>query len=348
MATYSDLNIEFYILEDSASNWSTNKRAQMGVWLTDELTLAYTESDGATSYYALFLDTNFDSATSIRHLTLNSAGSVRLGAAKGRLVFTDAATDTAQFLTCYVSIGNITPESELHIWRATAGDISADANALAVLENSSTTYFQFLVPDDATAAILWTHPTAGKDAAIDYDATTSSMSFTTANTSWIYITSAGYIGVHTDAPDTWVHIYDGNSGLGAPVSGTLFTLEAATDSDAYISILNPSGEGYDSGLIIGQSTTNDASFIYDGYANEIRINVKTGGNVDLQVDDVTKFYVDSSGDPHIVGANLIYDTERTITNADDAGTVGTVCHDDDYIYVCITANTWKRVAIGTW
>jgi len=30
------------------------------------------------------------------------------------------------------------------------------------------------------------------------------------------------------------------------------------------------------------------------------------------------------------------------------GTVGTITYDNDYIYVCIATDTWKRVAISTW
>lgn len=30
------------------------------------------------------------------------------------------------------------------------------------------------------------------------------------------------------------------------------------------------------------------------------------------------------------------------------GTAGTIAYDSSYIYVCISANTWKRVAISTW
>jgi hypothetical protein len=39
---------------------------------------------------------------------------------------------------------------------------------------------------------------------------------------------------------------------------------------------------------------------------------------------------------------------RTPATAGAAGNAGDICWDADYIYVCVAANTWKRVAIATW
>ena len=36
------------------------------------------------------------------------------------------------------------------------------------------------------------------------------------------------------------------------------------------------------------------------------------------------------------------------TNADDSGDQGSICYDDDYFYVCVQDDTWKRVALSTW
>jgi hypothetical protein len=34
--------------------------------------------------------------------------------------------------------------------------------------------------------------------------------------------------------------------------------------------------------------------------------------------------------------------------ANSAGIPGQVAYDDEYIYVCVGANTWKRGAVATW
>lgn len=39
---------------------------------------------------------------------------------------------------------------------------------------------------------------------------------------------------------------------------------------------------------------------------------------------------------------------HTPSSASDTGEAGTICWDADYIYICITTDTWKRVAISTW
>jgi hypothetical protein len=41
-------------------------------------------------------------------------------------------------------------------------------------------------------------------------------------------------------------------------------------------------------------------------------------------------------------------TTKTPATAASTGTVGTITYDNDYIYVCIATDTWKRVAISTW
>jgi hypothetical protein len=38
----------------------------------------------------------------------------------------------------------------------------------------------------------------------------------------------------------------------------------------------------------------------------------------------------------------------TPASAAATGTAGTVVWDASFIYVCVAANTWKRVAIATW
>jgi len=36
------------------------------------------------------------------------------------------------------------------------------------------------------------------------------------------------------------------------------------------------------------------------------------------------------------------------STSDSVGEKGMVAQDDNYLYVCISDNTWKRVAISTW
>lgn len=70
-----------------------------------------------------------------------------------------------------------------------------------------------------------------------------------------------------------------------------------------------------------------------GLGGNALYNIAEPGDVDHAA---TKQYVD----------NKILSS--TPANASDTGTAGQIKWDSSYIYVCIAANTWKRVAISTW
>ena len=50
----------------------------------------------------------------------------------------------------------------------------------------------------------------------------------------------------------------------------------------------------------------------------------------------------------ISGDTLNITENRTITNSTDTGEKGEICWDENYIYVCIDTNTWKRTSIADW
>lgn len=39
---------------------------------------------------------------------------------------------------------------------------------------------------------------------------------------------------------------------------------------------------------------------------------------------------------------------KTPESATDTGTAGEMAYDDDYLYVCIATDAWKRVALSSW
>jgi hypothetical protein len=48
------------------------------------------------------------------------------------------------------------------------------------------------------------------------------------------------------------------------------------------------------------------------------------------------------------GDSLTIQTTQTPSSATATGTTGEIAWDSEYIYVCVSTNTWKRVAISTW
>ncbi len=89
----------------------------------------------------------------------------------------------------------------------------------------------------------------------------------------------------------------------------------------------------------------------DAYA-ALTINQKhassTGNILDLQFGGTSKSSVSIAGAPIFAGDTITLTTSKTPASAAAAGTVGMICWDASYIYVCTTADTWKRAGIATW
>jgi len=47
-------------------------------------------------------------------------------------------------------------------------------------------------------------------------------------------------------------------------------------------------------------------------------------------------------------SGIIVLSDSAPSSADDTGTAGTIVRDDDFIYICVATDTWKRIAIATW
>lgn len=39
---------------------------------------------------------------------------------------------------------------------------------------------------------------------------------------------------------------------------------------------------------------------------------------------------------------------QTINNSDEPGSVGSICYDDNYLYICVSNNSWKRINYDNW
>ena len=63
---------------------------------------------------------------------------------------------------------------------------------------------------------------------------------------------------------------------------------------------------------------------------------------------IERHRIKSDGTLVIKGNTLKIETKKTPTSATASGTIGEICIDDNYIYICIATNTWKRSAILAW
>lgn len=125
-------------------------------------------------------------------------------------------------------------------------------------------------------------------------------------------------------------------------------------------------------LVTANSTGDTALALREasGAGTALDFNVFTNNNLDVQYHGPTMSFLDDAGtdyfrlrdgDVPLMPEGLRVDELLTVTHdqflltgkktpasASATGTTGTICKDDDYIYVCTATDTWKRAALSTW
>ena len=71
------------------------------------------------------------------------------------------------------------------------------------------------------------------------------------------------------------------------------------------------------------------------------MSIEQAGNVGIGTNAPTE-KLDIDGDAIRLRAS------QTPANASATGEPGTICWDANYLYICVNANTWKRVALSDW
>jgi hypothetical protein len=104
------------------------------------------------------------------------------------------------------------------------------------------------------------------------------------------------------------------------------------------------GTNYTAVAITGYNTTDRIFNVGNGINNASRSDAFTilkGGNVGIGTATPTALL-------DVNGNTIRLRNSKTPTSATDTGNTGDIAWDSDYIYICVAANTWKRVAIATW
>lgn len=97
-------------------------------------------------------------------------------------------------------------------------------------------------------------------------------------------------------------------------------------------------------------TNNVAKIFADNYGN-LQLTPSIGSNTLLSDGNfnVGAGLIPSGSTPYFeVNNRFVITTSITPATSSAPGIAGTIAWDANYIYVCIAANTWKRVAIATW
>lgn len=71
------------------------------------------------------------------------------------------------------------------------------------------------------------------------------------------------------------------------------------------------------------------------------LTMSTSGDVGLRTANPTDVL-------HVASNQIRVDTPKTPSSSGDTGLPGQICWDANFIYVCVSTNTWKKTAISSW
>lgn len=157
----------------------------------------------------------------------------------------------------------------------------------------------------------------------------------------------GMLGIGTKTPRSEVHISDGSTSLKTVNDGIGYGASMLiTDNNLPRIYLEGAGEPVDKKLMDIAMSLQSIRFGALDDAGSVHLKadilvVNRDGNVGIGASNPTALLDVNSN-------TLRLRTPKTPASATDTGNTGDIAWDTDYIYVCVAANTWKRVAIATW
>ena len=260
------------------------------------------------------------------NITMATGTWIGLGAAKGRLIFTDAATDWLSFSTCNVSITNtgtsgaVLEEVIVHN-TFTGGSGTGAAIRFDLTEAAGATVDAGLISCFSENAMTTTSTT--QDTTIAFS---TSLNGTVAPK--VTILSNGYTGIGTETPATNLHLWGANSGT---------TVDANTVNFLTIESTNLSGI----------NIWNDATGIGDIIFGDTNVAVQSGITYSHATDKLSlqstgwqaALTIISGGDTGIgtMSPSALLDIEKA----------GTVTATVDFLEITNTANAASMTATGT-
>lgn len=322
---------------------------------TTTLTLSNSAPDqtvtisGATGTYPNFTVTPTAPGGSTTQVQYNNAGS--FGALDS---FTVSANPDR------VGIGVPVPTARLDVQGSGA---TSATNALMVRNSAGTTIMN--LRDDGNISVGNTPITIGSDKIFSIYSTSATSRFCMQNPT-NGTSSADGFSIAMGNTDAFITNYEtgrmsfitssairaiidasGNFAIGAsnPSAG----LHNQINTTASTPSMLLSGTGYSGGtstttkptLLIEPTGTTSTGWSTSG--TKLGVNAEsgfTGRYLDIQLAGVSKFNVQAD--------KINMSTSKTPSSASDTGTIGDICWDANYIYVCVGTNTWKRTAITTW
>ncbi len=125
--------------------------------------------------------------------------------------------------------GTLAPESKVHIFAGSAGTVTAPANTVLTIENSTTAILQFLTPNTNTQAIQFGDPESQNIGSILYTHSTNALNIKSNGTTNMIFATTG-ISLNSANQDLDVAIYDssGNPNLVSDAGASFVSIGSAT------------------------------------------------------------------------------------------------------------------------
>lgn len=154
------------------------------------------------------------------------------------------------------------------------------------------------------------------------DATTSTLTYIADTHTFNVPASNGGFSVY-DGSNFWLRL---NSEVGGEFA-RLFSFSSESSSSSSLNLMSNSGDGYQ----------------FDLYTNDGTHTVQLIGDAAAQTITLT-----AANGVIVANDNFQITTPKTPASAAATGTIGQIAWDTGFLYVCISTDSWKRVAIAAW
>jgi len=154
---------------------------------------------------------------------------VGVGTASKNLIFFNGSGYTERMRidsSGRVGIGTNSPDSTLHVHKASAGTVSADGNAVLALENNNHCVLNIMTPADKSAYIMMGDPDDINAGQIRYDNNINELLVEVNGSERFRIDDSGNVGIGTSSPTSALHISDSNT------SGGIRLIDSSTSAGA--------------------------------------------------------------------------------------------------------------------
>ncbi|PCI29262.1 hypothetical protein COB55_02470, partial [Candidatus Wolfebacteria bacterium] len=226
-----------------------------------------------------------------------------------------------------VGIGITTPDQTLHVFKGSAGSITANTLAPLVVENSTHSYINILSPNNVNTGIYFGDEDDNDIGKVEYFHASDVLSFTTNTFERMRIDSSGNVGIGTTTPNATLNVHTADGGVMIPdAAGDDLVIENSAATG--LSILSP--DGNDGSIYFGTpSDTTGAALRWNHNADTFTIETRnTGASLVFETGDSAEaMRIDSSGNVGI--GTITPDKKLDVTFADDTLGAGAIFQNTD-------------------